>query len=564
MDTPDKQQATEAELMRQLFAASFVSMMSSVILAAILAYAQLSVISPAMVWGWFLSLALISLLRGIFVRICQRNPGGDAATARRRLWLYRCFVLASGMAWGAAGWLLFPPTDQSHQMILVTILVGLASGGVVSMSADFVCTIGFPMAALLPLALRLFAAGNEFSFPVGIALTFYIFFITANARRIHYNILDNIILRLEAARKEVMVSASERRYRLLLDYSPFGIFHYDANLVITYCNNCLGEMLRTRGENLIGVNMKQLKDQSMLPALQQALEGKSGHFEGYYRATHSDAEGWMLMVCAPAPDDTGRNTGGIAIVQDISERRRAENELRIAATVFESSDGVMITDAEGTILRVNHAFTGITGFLPEDAVGRTPRFLHSGRQDKGFYETMWSQIVDRGSWSGELWNRRKDGHIYPEWLTITAVRDAHGAITNYVGIFSDVTEQKGVEAATLQAKIQAENLAQSKSEFLANMSHEIRTPMNAIIGLSHLALNQEVSVEVRDYLEKINVSSESLLGILNDILDFSKIEAGKLHIDHIPFSLHSVLDNMRNLFSVRARETARFPYSYRP
>jgi two-component system sensor histidine kinase UhpB len=121
------------------------------------------------------------------------------------------------------------------------------------------------------------------------------------------------------------------------------------------------------------------------------------------------------------------------------------NELSITAVTFESREGVVVTDANNKILRVNHSFTEITGYTNEDAIGKTPGMLHSGRHDKEFYQNMW-QVLERDRfWSGEVWNRRKNGDIYPEWLTITAVLGAEGQVTNYVGIFSDITDRKAGE-----------------------------------------------------------------------------------------------------------------------
>jgi diguanylate cyclase (GGDEF)-like protein/PAS domain S-box-containing protein len=127
---------------------------------------------------------------------------------------------------------------------------------------------------------------------------------------------------------------------------------------------------------------------------------------------------------------------------DITERKLAENDLRIAATAFESQEGMMVTDTNNMILRVNQAFTSITGYKAEDVIGKNPRMLSSGRQDSTFYSTMWKNIGDSGSWAGEIWNRRKNGEVYPEYLTITAVKDKNGIITNYVASLTDITERK--------------------------------------------------------------------------------------------------------------------------
>ena len=132
-------------------------------------------------------------------------------------------------------------------------------------------------------------------------------------------------------------------------------------------------------------------------------------------------------------------------IRDISERKQAKHHLRVAATTFEAQDGVTITDANKRILRVNRAFTEITGYSADEAVGNTPHMLSSGKHDQSFYESMWESLQSTGNWQGEIWNRRKNGEVFPEWLSITAVRDAEGQVTNYVGTFADITERKAAE-----------------------------------------------------------------------------------------------------------------------
>ncbi|MDP3059276.1 MAG: EAL domain-containing protein [Methylotenera sp.] len=129
------------------------------------------------------------------------------------------------------------------------------------------------------------------------------------------------------------------------------------------------------------------------------------------------------------------------------ESRRAEQklidaEMRIAATAFESQEGMMVTNSKNVILRVNHAFTQITGYSAEDVIGKTPKLLSSGQQDKHFYAAMWESIKYTGVWEGEIWNRRKSGEVYPEHLSITAVKDEDGIVTNYVATLTDITLSK--------------------------------------------------------------------------------------------------------------------------
>jgi len=144
-------------------------------------------------------------------------------------------------------------------------------------------------------------------------------------------------------------------------------------------------------------------------------------------------------------DAAGRPLRSSGTVQDITKRKLAEAELRVAAAAFESQEGTMVTDAQGVILKVNRAFTASTGYTAAEAVGQTPRLLKSGRHNADFYRAMWESIDRAGGWQGEVWDRRKDGTEYPKWLTISAVKDENGAVTHYVGTHFDITERKRAE-----------------------------------------------------------------------------------------------------------------------
>jgi diguanylate cyclase (GGDEF)-like protein/PAS domain S-box-containing protein len=133
----------------------------------------------------------------------------------------------------------------------------------------------------------------------------------------------------------------------------------------------------------------------------------------------------------------------LATLRDITERKQAEAKLKLAASVFSHArEGIIITDAAGTIVDVNETFTLISGYARDEAIGQNPRLLRSGRQNPEFYASLWRDLIDKSHWYGEIWNRRKSGEDYAEMLTISAVRDAQGVTQNYVALFSDITAQK--------------------------------------------------------------------------------------------------------------------------
>ena len=135
----------------------------------------------------------------------------------------------------------------------------------------------------------------------------------------------------------------------------------------------------------------------------------------------------------------------VALNQEIAIRREQEHALRVAATTFESHEAIVVTDANGIILQVNRAFTDITGYGAEEAIGQSPRLLSSGYHDQAFYQRMYKELAKKNQWKGEIWNRRKNGAVFPELLTVTCVRDEQNRLTHYVAIFSDVSDKKAAE-----------------------------------------------------------------------------------------------------------------------
>ncbi len=227
---------------------------------------------------------------------------------------------------------------------------------------------------------------------------------------------------------------------------------------------------------------------------------------------------------------------------------------KLSKAIEQTSTTVVITDNNGKIEYVNPHFTAVTGYTAEEAMDQNPGILKSGEMPDAFYKELWETITAGNIWQGELINKRKNGEIYSESASISPIKNEQGVITHYVAVKEDITELKHVNEELKKAKVTAEAATQAKSDFLANMSHEIRTPMNAIIGMSHLAQKTELSPKQKDYIDKIERSAQSLLGIINDILDFSKIEAGKLSIEQTEFDLEQLLDSVSNLITLKAQQ----------
>ncbi len=312
-------------------------------------------------------------------------------------------------------------------------------------------------------------------------------------------------------------------------------------------------------EELVGVpiwNLSELSETDTRALWYAAEQGVIGSFEDRHLVGDQDYRDVEIYTGAMRAEGLRYQ---FYVVHNISARkhaerarRRVEEELRTVAAAFETQEAIVITDPDARIQRVNQAFSHITGYPADEVVGETPRILKSGRHDEAFYQQMWRQLMQQGSWEGEIWNRRKNGEIYPEWLSITRVEDETGMLQHYVGHFVDISERKEYEQALETARDMAESAARAKGAFLAMMSHEIRTPMNGVLGMLQLMEGTGLSREQNEYIRTAAESSEVLMTLIDDILDFSKVEVGKLKLESIDFDLHFVIESTVELLSEKA------------
>lgn len=244
------------------------------------------------------------------------------------------------------------------------------------------------------------------------------------------------------------------------------------------------------------------------------------------------------------------------LTREVAERKQAEAALReerdfSSGIVNETPTVICGLQPDGTMNFVNHAGEALTGYSAEELIGKNCWEIIFPREERRQVDQLLQNLAKGEVCDYELTLTRKDGtKCITSWSSLTRHDDA-GRVVEFIGFGNDITERKKTEDLKI-AKEAAEKGARVKSEFLATMSHEIRTPMNAIIGFCGLALQTDLSSHQRGYLEKIETSSLSLLGVINDILDFSKIEAGKLEMESVEFVVEKVVRTAIDMISVQA------------
>ena len=342
----------------------------------------------------------------------------------------------------------------------------------------------------------------------------------------------------ERRQTEMALMDSQEKLRLIFVGAADAIVTIDQKGIIGSANPAAERMFGYRIDEMLGRNVSMLMPEPHRSAhdgyLARYLKTGEGTVVGHrreVRAVRGDGTRFPieLSVSAAASEEGTFFTG---IITDITRRKEAEVLVtKLSRAVEQSPAIVLITDTRGAIEYVNPRFTQVTGFTPEEVLGKTPAMLKSGRMDEEIYAAMWRTIASGRTWHGEFHNRRKNGGEYWVSASISPITREDGVISHFVAVEEDITERKTLERELRQAKEEAEYANQAKSDFLSRMSHELRTPMNAILGFAQLLDNlpkEPLSLKQKEYVGHILAGGHHLLELINEVLDLARIESGRL------------------------------------
>ncbi len=374
------------------------------------------------------------------------------------------------------------------------------------------------------------------------------------------------------------LAVSEERSRLILSSVSDGIVGLDLAGRVVFVNPAAPAMLGFPDDELIGLSMHDTvhhhyADGRPMP-IEECAMGSAAHADQAHSGDdqvlwRKDGSQLPIEYATTPMRKNGELIGSVVVFRDISARKQMEQQIQRAN--FLSDVALDLTDSgywvvdyadpeyyfqsersarllgeeqrpDGRYHLNDEWLARVSAVDPEEAVRLSATLAKAMEPPNERYEAIYR------------YRRPLDGRVIVLHASGRLVRDEQGKLLFMYGVYQDITAQKEIEEELRVAKEQAQSATRAKSDFLANMSHEIRTPMNAIIGMSHLALQTDLDKRQRNYIAKVKLAGENLLGIINDILDFSKIEAGKLNLEDVPFELLDVMDNLASLIGLKTED----------
>ncbi len=255
---------------------------------------------------------------------------------------------------------------------------------------------------------------------------------------------------IEQERTKEQLASAEEEWVQALDYFEDVVYLTDMDRNLVRANRVFYDRIERTPDECIGLPIIDLihadnegHDRSICPSCQLQDSGQEGSAIMEADDPNNLDNGPIEIRVKLVKKNTGETTGMLVSVRDLTQQRQMEERLRLSASVFENtSEGVVISDTQGTVVEVNSAFTEILGYGHDEVIGQNPRMWKSDRHDESFYRDFWNSLMTVGRWRGEIWNRRKDGSVFPEWLSISQVVDSEGKLTHFIGVFTDISHLK--------------------------------------------------------------------------------------------------------------------------
>lgn len=366
-----------------------------------------------------------------------------------------------------------------------------------------------------------------------------IFYAEANARKLRSEdgtVIIQVIFRDVTERKtsESSILKERNSVKNYLNIAGVMILALDRNQAVTLINKKGCEILGYREEEIVGFNwfdnfLPQGHIASAKENFKKVMSGETVIMQNSenFVVTKDGAERLISWHNTVVRDEKGAVTGTLSSGQDITERRRIEDQLHLQSTALEAAaNAIVITDRDGDIVWANQALTDITGFSREEVIGQNPRIWKSGLYNAHFYENLWNTILSGNIWHGEIINRRKDDRLFTEEMTLTPVRNKIGEITHFIAIKADVTERKRLQQGLEQANLELEANSRKLEKMLQELTlknQELQEAQNQLIQSEKLAaigvLSSGIAHEIKNPLAIISLSveeMETLTGKMND------------------------------------------------